>query len=262
MRHRMTMTSKARPTRAGTLRGLFACVLALSAVCWAPVGFAGDCTVLLHGLWRSENSMNHMAESLEKAGFPVRNIAYDSTKQPIEELANDAVERGLAACSGSHLVNFVTHSLGGILVRQYLAGHDIDNLGRVVMLGPPNNGSEVVDRYGSLPGFEWIGGPAGLQLGTGRASVPRALGPVEFDLGVIAGTRSINPILSQSLPGADDGKVSVASTRVDGMNDHVQIPVTHMFMASDPEVIEQVIYYLDHGQFDRSANPVALHKAD
>ncbi|MGD8579354.1 MAG: hypothetical protein PVI46_08500 [Lysobacterales bacterium] len=249
-------------TGAGMLRSLFACVLGLGAACWTPVGFAGDCTVLLHGLWRSENSMNRMAESLEKAGYPVRNIAYDSTEEPIEDLASDAVNRGLAACKGSPQVNFVTHSLGGILVRQYLEQHDIGNLGRVVMLGPPNQGSEVVDQYGNLPGFEWIGGPAGLQLGTGQASVPRALGRVHFDLGVIAGTRSINPILSQSLPGADDGKVSVASTRVDGMQDHLQIPVSHMFMASDRDVIEQVIYYLDHGRFERNPQAVTSGKAD
>jgi hypothetical protein len=119
------------------------------------------------------------------------------------------------------------------------------------MLGPPNQGSEVIDRYRDYPGFEWFSGPAGLQLGTGEASVPRALGPVTFDLGVIAGNRSINPILSRTLPDADDGKVSVESTRVEGMNDHLEMSVNHVFMMRSKEVIRQVVYYLENGSFMR-----------
>jgi hypothetical protein len=121
------------------------------------------------------------------------------------------------------------------------------------MLGPPNQGSEVIDRYADWPGFEWFSGPAGLQLGTGEASLPRSLGPAHFDLGIIAGNHTINPILSQSLPGADDGKVSVDSTRVAGMNDHLELPVTHVFMMRDREVIEEVLYYLANGRFQRTA---------
>ena len=120
------------------------------------------------------------------------------------------------------------------------------------MLGPPNQGSEVIDRYADWPGFEWFSGPAGLQLGTGAASVPRTLGPVDFDLGIIAGNRTLNPVLSQSLPGKDDGKVSVESTRVEGMDDHLEMPVNHVFMMRDSDVIEQVLFYLEHGFFDRS----------
>jgi hypothetical protein len=143
--------------------------------------------------------------------------------------------------------------MGGILVRHYLEDRDIDRLGRVVMLGPPNQGSEVIDRYAKWPGFEWFSGPAGLQLGTGEASVPRSLGPAHFDLGIIAGDHTLNPILSQILPGKDDGKVSVDSTRVEGMNDHLEMPVTHVFMMRNQAVIEQVLYYLAHGEFDRHA---------
>ena len=95
-------------------------------------------------------------------------------------------------------MSFVTHSMGGILVRQYLRQHSVPHLHRVVMLGPPNKGSEVVDVLGNTPGFHFINGDAGLQLGTGQGSVPNTLGPVDFDLGIIAGTRSINWILSVS----------------------------------------------------------------
>jgi len=234
-----------------TARFLTALTTSLSALLLAAPAVADECVVLLHGLWRTENSMNRMEESLAAAGYRVRNIEYDSTEKPLEVLAEEAVTAGLRACDGAATVHFVTHSMGGILVRQYLEERDIDRLGRVVMLGPPNQGSEVIDRYAKWPGFEWFSGPAGLQLGTGEASVPRALGPARFDLGVIAGNHTINPILSQTLPGADDGKVSVDATRVEGMTDHLEMPVTHVFMMRDPEVIAQVIHYLQSGHFNR-----------
>jgi len=146
-------------------------------------------------------------------------------------------------------VHFVTHSLGGILVRQYLLHHQIDNLGRVVMLGPPNKGSEVVDKLRDFPGFRFINGEAGLEMGTGESSVPNKLGAANFDLGIIAGTRSVNLILSRMIPGTDDGKVSVENTRLEGMRDHLQMKVTHPFMMRNAKVIEQVIHYLETGRF-------------
>ena len=217
-----------------------------------PAVLADECVILLHGLWRSEHSMSRLEEALAGAGYRVLNIEYESTEKSVEELAEEAVPAGLAGCEDTQSVHFVTHSMGGILVRQYLVDHDIERLGRVVMLGPPNQGSEVIDRYGDWPGFKWFSGPAGMQLGTGEGSLPRALGPAHFDLGVIAGYQTINPILSQSLPGPDDGKVSVNATRVEGMDDHLEMPVTHVFMMRDEAVIAQVLYYLENGRFQRS----------
>lgn len=218
---------------------------------------AADCVALLHGLWRTEHSMDKLATALDQAGYAVHNIHYDSTKYPIEELALEAVPRAIEACKESPVIHFVTHSMGGILVRYYLQDNDIPNLGRVVMLGPPNHGSQIIDRYGHFPGFAWFSGPAGLQLGTGTDSVPHKLGPAHFDLGVIAGTHSMDPILSQTLPGPDDGKVSVESTQLEGMRDHLEMPVTHMFMMRDDEVIRQVLYYLAKGRFFRIAEYAA-----
>ncbi len=117
------------------------------------------------------------------------------------------------------------------------------------MLGPPNQGSEVVDNLKNAPGFELLNGPAGMQLGTNATDIPKTIGPVEFELGVIAGTQSINLILSTFLPDPNDGKVSVASTRVKGMKDFVALPTTHPFMMKNYAVIEQVVYFLKHGQF-------------
>ncbi|MBT8047701.1 MAG: alpha/beta hydrolase [Xanthomonadales bacterium] len=231
---------------------MFFRITGLLFVFLAPASLAAEeCVVLLHGLWRTDSSMNRMEKLLAEASYQVQNIEYLSTEESVDVLAGKSVEAGVQACGDAMAIHFVTHSMGGILIRQYLEHNDIDRLGRVVMLGPPNQGSEVIDRYADWPGFEWFSGPAGLQLGTGEASVPRALGPADFDLGIIAGNRTLNPILSQSLPGKDDGKVSVESTRVEGMNDHLEMPVNHVFMMRDKDVIEQVLFYLENGFFNR-----------
>ena len=235
------------PSR-GSASSLFLAALLTAA---ASPAAAEECVVLLHGLWRTDASMGKMERRLGEAGYAVRNIAYDSTEHPVEQLAAETVPRAVASCEAAETIHFVTHSMGGILIRQYLEEGDIGQLGRVVMLGPPNQGSEVVDSYARFRGFEWFAGPAGMQLGTGEASVPRQLGPVTFDVGVIAGTQSINPILSTLLPDRDDGKVSVEATRVEGMNDHLELPVTHVFMMRDDEVMDQVVYYLANGRFER-----------
>jgi pimeloyl-ACP methyl ester carboxylesterase len=211
-----------------------------------------DNVILLHGLARTEKSMAPLQRALQQKGYCVTNVAYDSRHGDIETMAVAAIEPALAACAATERIHFVTHSLGGILVRQYLAHHDIDNLGRVVMLGPPNKGSEVVDRLRDVPGFHFINGDAGLELGTGAASLPNRLGRANFDLGIIAGTRSVNLILSQMIPGVDDGKVSVENTRLEGMHEHLKMAVTHPFMMRNDGVIQQVIHYLETGRFKRT----------
>jgi len=183
---------------------------------------ADECVVLLHGLWRSDNSMNRMEESLAEAGYRVRNIEYESTERPVEVLAEEAVTAGLEACGDAATVHFVTHSMGGILVRHYLEEKDIDHLGRVVMLGPPNQGSEVIDRYADWPGFEWFSGPAGMQLGTGEASLPRSLGPAHFDVGIIAGNRSLPLIFARQARQMGVQKHQVGF----GFGDHAQSTLT------------------------------------
>ena len=216
-----------------------------------PFASAADSVILLHGLARTEKSMQKLESALVEQGYCVENRRYDSTGHDIETLAEIAIGPALEVCPPQGRVHFVTHSLGGILVRQYLRNHRIENLGRVVMLGPPNKGSEVVDKLGDFPGFHFFHGDAGLQLGTGAASVPNRLANADFDLGIIAGTRSVNLILSSMIEGPNDGKVSVENTRLEGMHDHLELEVTHTFMMRNDEVIEQVIYYLQNGRFRR-----------
>jgi pimeloyl-ACP methyl ester carboxylesterase len=210
-----------------------------------------DCVILLHGLLRSDRSMAKLERALLQRGYFVQNVSYRSTRKNIAALAEEAIGPALEACPRSHQVNFVTHSLGGILVRQYLKHHSIDSLGRVVMLGPPNKGSEIVDKLRDFPGFHFVHGDAGLELGTGETSVPNKLGQANFDLGIIAGTRSIHLFMSRMIPGPDDGRVSVENTRLEGMQDHLEMEVTHTFMMRNSRVIEQVIHYLETGKFRR-----------
>jgi len=196
--------------------------------------------------------MKKLEKALLAEGYSVHNINYSSTHNTIEQLAEEVIGPAVKLCPAEHKLHFVTHSLGGILVRQYLSHHGIANLGRVVMLGPPNKGSEVVDKLRDFPGFHFINGDAGLELGTGESSVPNRLGAANFDLGIIAGTRSINLILSRMIAGIDDGKVSVESTKLEGMHDHLEMDVTHPFMMRNSKVIEQVIHYLETGRFSAS----------
>ena len=147
----------------------------------------------------------------------------------------------------------MVRTLGGILVRYFLEKNELPRLGRVVMIAPPNKGSQVVDMLRDIPGYELFNGPAGVQLGTDENSIPLTLGPVAFPLGVIAGTRTFNPILSLSLPNPDDGKVSVENTKIEGMIDFIEVPHTHTFIMRAEIVIEQVEYFLKNGSFGHDA---------
>jgi triacylglycerol lipase len=213
-----------------------------------------QCVILLHGLARTHLSMLAMEKALQRAGYNVINVNYPSRDLPIDELAKIAIEQGLNGCKQENgtSIHFVTHSLGGILVRYYLQAHEIPELRRVVMMGPPNQGSEVVDKLKYFPGYLFVNGPAGQELGTTEGDLPKKLGPVNFELGVIAGKRSVNLMLSSMMPRPNDGKVTVKSTQIEGMQDFITLPVTHTFMMLNPNVIKQTLLFLKYGHFDHS----------
>ena len=229
--------------------------LALLVVLFSLTGIAqaGECVVILHGLIRSSTAMNKMQRELDEAGFLTANIDYPSRDHTIEELADMAIPEGLEQCRAHEdveKIHFVTHSLGGILVRQYLSEHEIPELGRVVMLGPPNQGSAAADDMSGVPGFEWLNGPAGRQLGKGEDSVPLKLGPANFEVGIIAGNRTIDPITSAVLENPDDGRVSVEDTKLEGMTDFVEVEHSHAFMMRMRRPIELTISFLKTGAFE------------
>jgi triacylglycerol lipase len=211
------------------------------------------CVVLLHGLGRSYRSMNRIADAATAAGYTVVNIDYPSRSQPIETLAVDAVPRGLDGCrrAGATPVHFITHSMGGILLRQYLNERSLPDLGRVVMMGPPNQGSELADALRNETSYQYYNGPAGQQLGTGPDGIAARLGPVNFSLGVIAGNQQtvVDAVLASHIPGEHDGKVAVERARVDGMRDFIVLPANHTFIVTDPDAIAQALHFLRHEQF-------------
>lgn len=224
-------------------------------VCLAPGSVhAADCVVLLHGLARTSSSMAALATAFQDAGYAVANIDYPSTKHPIEKLAPETIERAIISCHSESTVHFVTHSMGGILVRYYFAHNTFARLGRVVMIAPPNQGSGVVDALHDVPGFAWYNGPAGLQLGTDMSSIPLQLPAVTYPVGIIAGTRTFNLILSQFLDNPDDGKVSVENTKVAGMADFIEVPYSHPFIMKRKPVIELALGFIANGKFKSPAN--------
>lgn len=227
-------------------------ILILMALCSViPNCVAGDHVILLHGLCRTKRSMRTIEAALARAGYRVTNISYPSRSAPIAQLSETTVGDAVAACrgQGANKIHFVTHSMGGILVRDFLSHHSMPDLGRVVMLSPPNQGSEIVDVFGRCWLFNVINGPAGRELSTDSFSTPCKLGPVNFPLGVIAGDRSINWINSLWIRGADDGKVSVERTKVAGMADHVTVRAAHPFIAKNRVAIDQITRFLRDGKF-------------
>ncbi len=211
-----------------------------------------ETVVLLHGLARSSKAMNKMARQLQADGYGVINVDYPSTSATIEDLSTQVFKTLAPQLQETGTVHFVTHSMGGIILRQYLQEHDIPNLGRVVMLAPPSRGSEVTDKLGNVFLYKWINGPAGNQLGTGTESLPLRLQAPKFELGIIAGDRSINPILSMLIPGPDDGKVSLQRVKPTVYTDYLQLHVTHACMMWNPSVIAQTMHFLQDGNFEHA----------
>jgi pimeloyl-ACP methyl ester carboxylesterase len=226
--------------------GLAIAIATLSA---SPAS-ATECVVLVHGLGRSAASMAPLARSLASLGYAVVAPSYPSTR-PIIEASAPVIGEAIAKCQASKAsrIHFVTHSLGALVVSRYLQDHEIPEAGRIVMLAPPNNGSEIADHLKDRWWFRRATGPAGQELVTNAS---RAAADIPMEIGVIAGTRNYEPWFARYFSGPNDGKVSVESTKLAGMTDFVTVHAGHTFMINSPEVAAQTAAFLAGGRFKQS----------
>lgn len=210
-----------------------------------------ELVVLFHGILRTARCMAKLAKGLENQGFTTLNIDYPSTRYDLSELVNIVNLEIQQHSDGYEKIHFVGYSMGGLLIRALLNEVRFNHLGRVVLLAPPNNGSEVADLLKNNFIFRKLYGPAGQQLVTGGQDVQLLFGKVYYPVGILAGTRTIDPFSSFLIKGANDGKVSVESTKLDEMTDHLCINTNHNYFPKHKAVIEQTIYFLLRGQFHR-----------
>ena len=230
-------------------RFILAMVVPLTACTQSPPD-AEETVILVHGLGRTPASMSILRARLAGAGYRVVSFGYPSRSEPMEVLVQQLqAEVGECCAEGTGPFHFVTHSMGGVLVRAYLAERPEPFVGRVVMLSPPNQGSEVVDSFADSPLLRAILGPSGARLGTDSAGIAAELGAIDFSLGIITGDRSLNPIGSWLIPGPDDGKVGVEQARIEGAADFLVLPATHTFIMNRRDVAEEVVHFLREGEF-------------
>jgi pimeloyl-ACP methyl ester carboxylesterase len=195
-----------------------------------------------------------MASYLRKMNYIVVNQEYPTTRRSIKELAARDVVSMVEECQKQtpEKIHFITHSIGGIVLRAYVQDYNLQNLGRIVMLAPPNHGSPLADLLHHNLLFKMIAGPAGQELTTDHLSTPNRLNPwMKTEMGVIAGTFSFMPFMKLFFHEDNDGKVPVSSTRIAGMNDFIALPVSHMFMMQNKTVMKEAVYFLQHGTFNK-----------
>lgn len=214
-----------------------------------------ELVVLLHGIFRTKRCMKKLEKHLNKLGYQTLNLNYPSTRLDLLELAKIVNTEIEPLVQKANKIHFVGYSMGGLLVRVLLNHFRYDQVGRVVLLAPPNHGSEVADLLRNNPLFKRFYGPAGQQLTTQNDTVQSLMGPVNYPVGILAGTRTIDPISSWFIKGLNDGKVSVESTKLTGMQDHLCIPSSHTFFPQHPIVIQQTCHFLAFGCFSHSKQP-------
>ena len=210
----------------------------------------GEVVVLLHGWWAPSMEMLAIQWRLTRLGYRVLNVGYPSVRVPLEDLAARELPKRLRVRVPPEAprVHFVTHSMGGVLVRRYLELNPPPNLGRVVMIGPPNHGSELADRWLRVPGARFLAGPNLANLSTHSSFARSASTNVPYELGIIAGISA--PFAWNSpLSRPHDGKVSLASTGLAGMRAQATVRSSHSLLPWHPRVLGHVASFLERGEF-------------
>lgn len=232
---------------------LFFMLIFLISCAHVPLQEGGEESVIVvHGFARRARSMNQIATAVHQAGYEVRNIDYDSINQNLNDIKEEVYIKFDQYISENpdKKIHFIGHSLGGLLVRAYLAENKLDNLGVVILMGTPNKGTKLVNQYEDKWYFSWLG-PVIPELGVGTSQFLDALQVPDYTVGVIAGSKPYSRWSAEYLEGDHDGLITVESAKLEGMHDFIEIEVNHSRMKRDPRVIEQVIYFLEHSQFKK-----------
>jgi pimeloyl-ACP methyl ester carboxylesterase len=210
-----------------------------------------DGVVILHGIFRTHRSMAGLARHIKKQGYQILNVGYPSTSMTLEDITqhiHPRIEEFTRSIKGN--VHFVGFSMGGLVIRSYLHHFKIPNLKRVVMIGTPNQGSEVADFVKHWRLYKRLYGPAGQQLVTGSTILEDK---VHYELGIIAGNFSrATPVGAHIIGKESDGTVSVESTKLEGMKEHIVLPVPHSLFPMSRRAWRLTTRFLEFGQFGNS----------
>jgi pimeloyl-ACP methyl ester carboxylesterase len=207
--------------------------------------------VILHGLARSSRHMAKLARALEAEGYVVHNLDYPSRHYAVERLCEFIHEKLSRLIPADQKTHFIGYSLGGLLVRLYLSNprYRPKNLGRAIQLAPPNRGTDLADFLQHNWLYKKFYGPAGQQVVTDQSTIENLFSPIDYELGVIAGTTSYGPLSTWMFKGKSDGVVSVEHTKVEGMKEHISVKGTHAFFPKNKKVIELTGKFLREGTF-------------
>ncbi len=217
----------------------------------------GHVVMLVHGLGRSAGAFSVLEDSLRREGYETANVNYPSTRLGIAAHA-DNLERIIETLDGVETLSFITHSLGGLVVRDLLARNNAWReriaVHRLIMIAPPNKGSQVADRLKTLPAYRWLTGESGQGLTTEAAS---RLPVPEIEFGIIAGGRGNTNGFNPLLPGDNDGLVTVAETALDGAQDFMLVGTTHGLIDDHPQTIDAILVFLREGRFIPEDPPIS-----
>ena len=209
--------------------------------------------VLQHGLWRSAGSLWKLERALRDHGYEVLNVSYPSTAATIEVHAQrlqDTLEAALAGRDLARLeLSFVGHSMGGLVIRQYLQQQGARPAACVVFLGTPQHGASLCDLRREWWLFQlFMGDQAAVQLSPSHPFWQQ-LRPPSCPFGLVIGGVGTADGRHGQIPGDDDGTVGVAEARLPGATDEIVLPLQHTFLSFRDAAITQVLAFLRARRF-------------
>ena len=215
----------------------------------APADGVCRLVVLQHGLWRSSWSLSRLERALVAHGYTVLNPGYPSTGARIEQHAarlHDEIEAWFAAHGGDAELAFVGHSMGGLVIEEYLRRADARVPACCVYVATPHHGSVLCDVRKNWWLFRLLmGSQAALQLSPGDPLAQQPVPHAERS-GVIVGNLGAG---NAAIPGDDDGTVAVGEAELAGAADSVTLPLGHTAIAASDATILQVLRFLKERHF-------------